>query len=434
MEILVIFSLILLNGFFALSEIALVSSKTARLEHLRKQGNSGAKRALLLLQNPDRFLSAIQVGITLIGIVTGMYGGLSLADDLMPLISQVEWLKDYAHEVSLFVIVLLITYVAIVIGELVPKTFAISNPEKIACKVAPSVHYFSLLFYPFVKLLSGSTVFINKLLGIKMRDDKITEKEIRQLLKNASVEGVIEKRQSDFHENLFHFSDKRARHFMTHRTEVEWIDINLSPMKIIELLMGFTHSKIICCNGSLDDFVGYFFQREFFKRQNLGSGFDLAEIIVKPVVIPETAHSQAILNILRQPGNQLCFVVNEYGGFEGIITLHDVIESIMGQFPSNDMNIAAEIFKREDGSFLIGGDSPVEILSDLIEDFTIDFDDVDYSTVAGFLIENLNQIPRIGDKFRFKNYTFEIVDMDGNRIDKVLIYSNLNPQSISESS
>lgn len=434
MEILVIFSLILLNGFFALSEIALVSSKAARLEHLRKQGNSGAKRALLLLQNPDRFLSAIQVGITLIGIVTGMYGGISLADNLTPVFTQIEWLKDYAHEAALFVIVLLITYVSIVLGELVPKTFAISNPEKIACKVASPVHYFSLLFYPFVKLLSGSTVFINKLLGIKMRDDKITEREIRQLLKNASVEGVIEKDQSDFHEKLFHFSDKRAKHFMTHRTEVEWIDISMAPDKINEMLIGLSHSKIIGCNGSLDDFTGYFYQREFFKRQYSGSGFDLAEIMVKPVIIPETAHSQAILNILRQPGNQLCFVVNEYGGFEGIITLHDVIESIMGQFPSNDMDISSEIFKREDGSFLIGGDSPVEILSDLIEDFTIDFDDVDYSTVAGFLIENLNQIPRIGDKFRFKNHTFEIVDMDGNRIDKVLIYGNHNSRSLTESS
>ncbi|HOI88193.1 MAG TPA: CNNM domain-containing protein [Lentimicrobium sp.] len=218
MEVIVILLLVLLNGFFALSEIALVSSRTSRLEESEKLGRKGAGTALDLLKDPDKFLSSIQVGITLIGILTGMYGGMNIADDLTPLFAGIVWVKPYAYEIALTLTVILITYVSILFGELVPKTMALSNPEKVAIKISPWIHVFSLLFYPFVRLLSGSTGLVNKLLGIGRQEAGITGPELRTMLRDASKVGVIEKEQKTFHENLFYFSDKRARHIMTHRT------------------------------------------------------------------------------------------------------------------------------------------------------------------------------------------------------------------------
>ena len=228
MEIIVLAVLILLNGFFALSEIALVSSKRSRLEQLRIKGSKGAKTALKLLVNSGNFLSAIQVGITLIGIVTGVYGGIKIADDVAPFFERFEFTRTYANEIALTVTVLIITYISIVIGELVPKTVALSNPEKIAVRVAPAIHYFSKAFYPFVILLALSTNLINKLIGIKKPAEQLTEAELRQMIKIATEEGVIEKEQNIIHERIFYFSDKRAKHIMTHRTDIEWIDINKS--------------------------------------------------------------------------------------------------------------------------------------------------------------------------------------------------------------
>lgn len=421
MEILILSLLILLNGFFALSEIALVSSKPDRLQQAAKDGSKGAGAAMKLLKNPDSFLSAIQVGITLIGIVTGVYGGMNLADDFTPFFRRISWTEPYAYEIALTLTVVIITYVSIVFGELVPKTMALSKPEKTAIKVAQVILIFSQLFYPFVKLLSGSTGFINRLLGIRQKEDAITEAELRNMLKNASLVGVIEKEQKIIHDKLFYFSDKRARHFMTHRTEVEWIDLNSSAEEIKKLVTGFRHSKVVCCMGNIDNFAGFFYQREFFRMLNDSPDFNLSEIIVEPAILPESAHSSKVLTTLRQDGDRICFIVNEYGGFEGIITLHDMIESLLGQFPDFEEKDDRDVFQREDGSWLVGGDVPADILTELIENFDVDFEETDYSTVAGFVIDHLGKIPETGDKFSFMGYTVEIMDMDGNRIDKVLI-------------
>lgn len=226
MELLVLGVLILFNGFFALSEISLVSSKKSRLEQMKAEGSKGAKTALSLLENSENFLSAVQVGITLIGIVTGVYGGRNIADDITPFFQNIEFTRQYATEIALTVTVLLITYLSIVIGELVPKTIALSNPEKIAIWVAPVIMYFSATFYPFIWFLSISTSFVKKLMGIKKHKEQITEGELRLMIKIASTEGVIEKEQNTIHENIFYFADKKAKHIMTHRTDIEWLDIN----------------------------------------------------------------------------------------------------------------------------------------------------------------------------------------------------------------
>jgi putative hemolysin len=247
MELLIIGILILLNGFFALSEIALVSSKRSRLEQLKNEGRKGSKTALKLLNDSQSFLSAIQVGITFIGIMTGVYGGLSIADDITPFFRKFDLIKNSAEEISLTITVLTITYFSIVIGELVPKTIALSNPEKVAVKIAAPIYYFSLIFYPVVRFLSFSTSLITSLLGIKKQTHHLTEAELRYILKIASREGVIEKDQNLIHEKVFYFSGKKAKHIMTHRMEVEWIDINQPAASLKADILKSKHSIIVCC-------------------------------------------------------------------------------------------------------------------------------------------------------------------------------------------
>ncbi len=421
MEILILFFLILLNGFFALSEIALISSRMARLEQAVAAGKKGATTAVRLLGDSENFLSAIQVGITLIGIVTGVYGGMNIADDVAPLLEGIEPIGAYAHEISLTFTVIVITYVSIVLGELVPKTIALSNPDRIAIRVAPLIYWFSKLFYPFVRLLSLSTSFINGILGISKQQNRITEAELRHIIKQASSEGVIEKEQNRIHENIFYFSDKKAKHIMTHRTDLEWIDLENDFNHLKKELMKMQHSKVICCRGGLDNIEGILYLKDFF-RYATGSGKKhLRDLIVKPVAIPENADAQTVLNHLRINRSHICFVLNEYGGFEGIITLHDIMENIVGQIPNEGEAYEPDIFVRDDDSILVNGDAPIETLAEIFDNFIIDFEKIDYSTVAGFVFSRMNSIPKTGDKFSFGNYEIEILDLDGNRIDKILI-------------
>ncbi len=424
MEILILVILILLNGFFSLSEIALVSSKRSRLEQLKSEGRNGAVTALRLLDNSGSFLSAIQVGITLIGIVTGYYGGSNLADDVAPLLEKTGLFKSSANEVALVITILVITYFSIVIGELVPKTIALSNPEKIAVRIAPFISFFSRFFYAFVRFLSSSTSLIIRMLGIKRKSDHITEAELRQMIRLASKEGVIESEQNKIHEKVFYFSDKRAKHIMTHRTEVEWINIKKPEEAIRAEIMETRHSKILCCNGSLENFAGVLFVKDYLIALNSNKAIKICDLLVQPLIIPETSDAHKVLELFKEKLTQFCVVVNEYGSFEGIITLHDIMENIIGEFPQEGEPYEPDIFIRDDKSVLVNGDAPAEILDGIIEGFVIDYEKVDYSTVAGFVFSRINKIPQVGDKTEYAGYTIEIVDIDGNRIDKVLIRKN----------
>lgn len=421
MEILILSLLFLINGFFALSEIALVSSKKARLEQRRLDGNKGARHAIRLQDDSENFLSAIQVGITLIGIVTGVYGGESLARHIAPWLQPIAMLAPYAAQISLTLAVVFITYLSIIIGELVPKTLALNNPEATACAVAPIIYYFSKALFPFVWLLSVSTGAIMKLLRVNKQSEQLTEAELRQMIKIASDEGVIEEEQNLIHENVFYFSDKKAHHLMTHRSEVEWIDIEKPLAEIKKRIATLQHNKVVCCKGELDDFVGFISLQDYYHALSQRTPFQPLQLIKSPLVLPEKADAYKVLNELRHHENRVCFVVNEYGGFEGIITLYDVMENIVGQIPYEGENPEPDIVVRDDDSVLVSGEAPVEILTDIIEDLIIDFTQTDYNTVAGFVLSRLNHLPHVGEKFTFRNHSFEIVDMDFNRIDKILV-------------
>ena len=421
MEILILGILILMNGFFSLSEIAMVSSKRSRLEQFKIEGRRGANTALRLMDHSGTFLSAIQVGITLIGIVTGVYGGMNIADDITPLFRKIGFPESTVHEFALALTIITITYFSIVIGELVPKTIALSNPEKIAVKIAPPVYYFSSLFYPVVRFLSFSTSLIIKILGIKKRSVQLTESELRQMIKIASREGVIEKEQKKIHEKVFYFSDKRAKHIMTHRTEVEWINLKKPEATVRSEILKTRHSKILCCNGNLDNFIGVLYLKDYLLALNSDKDFKITDLLAQPLIIPESSDAHKVLDLFKQKLTQFCIVVNEYGSFEGIITLHDIMENIIGEFPEEGEPVEPDIFVRDDKSMLVNGDAPVEILDGIIEGFTIDFEKIDYSTVAGFVFSHTKKIPQIGDKFEYAGYMIEIVDIDGKRIDKILI-------------
>lgn len=421
MELIVLGFLILVNGFFALSEAALISSKKARLEQYKIKGSNGAKVALKLLENSENFLSAIQVGITLIGIVTGVYGGVNIADDVAPFFLQFDLTHEFAHEIALSLTVIAITYISIVIGELVPKTIALSNPEKISVKVAPAVSLISKIFFPFVRLLALSTNLINRLIGLKQAEGQVTEQELRHMLKFASNEGVIEEEQNRMHEKVFYFSDKKAKHIMTHRKDVEWIDIEQSKEDFHAEILSLKHSKIIVGRQSIDEFSGVLLVKEYLISYYSGSPQNIESLLNSPLVIPENADAQKVLDLFRQKQNYMAIVVDEYGSFEGIITLHDIIENIIGHVPEEGEKPEPEVFVRDDQSILVSGDAPIETLVDLIDDFYIDFEDINYSTVAGYVFNQINKIPELGDKVVLSDCTIEVVDIDNNKIDKVLI-------------
>ena len=423
LDIIIILLLILLNGFFALSEIAIVSARKNKLEAAYKNGSSGAARALKLQSDPDNFLSSVQVGITLIGIINGAYGGQAFAGKLVPFFEQFAYTAPFADGISMVIVVFLITYVSIVIGELVPKTIALNYAEKMAVAVAPTIYTVSIIFYPFVKLLSFSTGFINKLIGLKPKEDVISEMELRAMLKTASHEGVIDIQENIIHEQVFYFSDKRARHLMTHRTDVEWVDISNSREEIIEHLLQKKHSKILACRKRIDDFVGIISMRDFLLRLNSKEDFTIEELIMEPIIVPNTVRAQKVLENFKNSYKFVAVVVDEYGSLDGIITIHDIFENLVGNVPEETDVESTEplIFIREDNSALVSGEAPIEILTQFDEDFIVDFDKIDYSTVAGFVFTCINKIPGIGDKFEYNNLIFEIMDVDGNKIDKILI-------------
>lgn len=419
--VLIIVVLILVNGFFALSEIALVSSKKNRLESDKKKGHKGAKMALQLQSKSEDFLSAIQIGITLIGIINGVYGGVTIASKVAPLFYNIPIIAPYAETISLALVVFMITYISIVVGELVPKTVALNNPEKIAKKVAIPIHYFSKVFYPFVVLLSKSTNLLNKLLGIHKKTDVISEMELRSMIKHASVLGVIEKGQDIIHEKVFYFSDKRAKHLMTHRLDVEWIDINDTLPEVVDKILHSRHSKLIACQNTLDNFIGIVTVKEVLVELLIKDDFTIRQFIAEPLIVPSNIRAQRVLDLFKIKQQYVAIVVDEYGNFEGIITLHDIIENLVGEMPDEDEDIEPDIFIREDKSALVSGDASIEVMSEFIDGFFIDFEEIDYSTIAGFVLANINKIPQLGDKFEYEDLIFQIMELDGNRIDKILI-------------
>lgn len=422
MDIFIIVILILLNGFFSMSEIAIVSFRKIRLENIYgKKKPKGVKYAVRLQENQEDFLASIQIGITLISLVNGFIGGSATAEYFVPLFKLMKMTDAAAMNTSVAVSIIMVTFVTIVAGELVPKTIALSDPERTSARVAPVMYFTSRIFAPAVKLLSATTSIVDKMLGIRKTDGSITEDELMDIINEAGEKGVIEEEQNELHEKIFYFSDKRARHIMTHRSEVEWVDINLPPDAFTEQLYACKSSKVLVCDKHVEQYVGVLKLKEYFMNRYKGADFDVRGLLEQPIVFSETTDAQDILNEFRQAQHYFGVVVDEFGLLEGIVTMHDILENLVGEVPEEEDVVEPDVMVRDDNSMLVNGDAPIEALLDVIEGFEIDFDEVDYATVAGFVLEHIGKTPELGDSFDFMGYHIEIVDMDRNRIDKVLV-------------
>lgn len=420
MEYFVILLLLVLNGLFAMSEIALVSSKKARLEEKAKKGSTGAKTALKLLEEPEKFLSTVQIGITLVGIIAGAFGGLTLADDLTPTLQNISWLAPYAKQAAIGIVVTIITYLSLIIGELVPKTIAFNNPEGITITLAPFMKFLSWITTPIVAFLSLSTKVFLKVLMIKQKEETpVTEEELKILIEKGTQFGALEQNESELLKRIFRFGDRRAYEIMTNRQDVVVINLNDPIEKIKQQVFENTFSRYPVCVDSTDNIIGIFTIKDFFHKLNTDTNFLLKDILSQPLFIPDNLTGVTIFEKFRDAKTYIAIVIDEYGSFEGIITLHDLIENIFGDLPDKHEAEEIAIFKRDDGSLLIDGSM---LIDELKEHLQIVFEDEEnFSTLGGFMMYQLNRIPKTGDKVDYENFRFEVVDMDDKRVDKVLV-------------
>jgi putative hemolysin len=424
-DFLVLALLILLNGVFAMYEIALVSVRKSSLEEGAKFGRRGSKTALKLLEEPEKILSAIQVGITLIGIVSGAYGGLALSEYIVPLFENVPSLAAHSKTIAVIVVVGVITYLSVIIGELVPKTIALNNAEPIAAFLSPAMKVFSSATYPIVWFLSISTKLVLKLFGVKTgHEAPVTEEELRIFLRKGSEHGVIEKEESDMINEVIRFGDKRASALMMPRVDVTWLDIHRTDDEILSEALRSPHTRLPVCEDQIDNIKGLVNVKDVLAYYIQHQTVHLDEILFEPLYIPEQAPALKVLEMFRKTKKHFGVVINEYGSMEGIITLHDLTENIMGGLPDLGDIAETEIYQREDGSYLMDGSIKIEDAEDLLKVhslFAADEEKPEVNTLSGLAMYNLNRIPKIGDKFPAGGYLFEILDMDGNRVDKLLV-------------
>lgn len=404
-----------------MSEMALVSSRKSKLEKKAKEGSKGAVIALNLLKEPEKFLSIVQIGITLVGIIAGAYGGEAFTQDIMPFFEQFELLAPYAEQIAFTSIVVIITYFSLIVGELVPKSIAMNNPEVITIIFAPFMRALSVITYPVVIFLSFSTKIFLKLLMIKERNEPpVTEEELKYMIDSGSLHGVIEKQESEIMHSVFKFGDRKAHHVMIRRKDIAWLDINQPTKEIVAEVFQFPYTKYPVCDGSLDKVIGVVSVRDLLKYVEQDENSDISKHLIEPVFFISNTSALKVLDTFRKKRIHMGFVVNEYGGTEGLITLHDLIENIMGELPEIGDFEEAQIIKREDGSYLVDGELKIKELTQTIGIDKLPHEN-NYVTLAGFIIHHLHKIPEAGESFVLKNHKFEVIDMDGNRIDKVLI-------------
>jgi putative hemolysin len=423
MEILVIAFLLLLNGLFAMYEIALVSSSKARLETLSQKGDKRAKTILRFLQEPEKILSTIQVGITLIGIVSGAFGGIALSDDLAIVLGRYPLIQPYAGTLSVIIVIGLITYFSLVIGELVPKSLALSNPEKIALVLTPFIVFITKLAFPFVWLLTVSTVLVKKLLGLNAATERtITEDELKFLLKQGSDQGVIDEQETRMIKDVFRFTDKKANELMTHRMDVAYMLTDSTREEALNLIAEARFSRYLVCNKSIENVTGIVAVKDLIALVTSDEDFDIQKVASPPLFIPESMSATRLLEIFRQKKTNFGVVVSEYGAVEGIITLHDLTEAILGELPEENEEAEYNLVKRQDGSVLADGSMNIDDFMDKMGILSYsEIENEGFTTLGGLAMHFLNKVPTEGDSFVFKDYKFEVVDMDNSRVDKMLV-------------
>ena len=421
-EISIVFVLILINGLFAMSEIAIVSVRRARLEQLQDDGSTRAEATLALVDDPNRFLSTVQIGITLVGIFAGAFGGATLAQRVTPLLTP--WLSDTAAQaISLVIVVSLITYLSVVVGELVPKRLALQYAESISLLVTWPMTLLSKLATPIVWLLSFSTDVLVRLLGVKETPNTaVSEEEIRIMLRQSSQAGIIEETEREMVEGIFRLGDWTVKTIMTPRHQIIWLDINATQEEIQYQLYHSPHARLPVCDGDLDHVLGIVHAKNLLANRLENNEFNLSEIMTKPIFVPETVHAQIILEKMRKTGIHLALIIDEYGQIEGLVTPFDILETIVGDIPTSSEIDAPRLIQRDDGSWFVDGLLVTYEFKQKFELENIELPGEDsYQTLGGFMIYMLSRMPQEGDFFVWNNIRFEVADMDGTRVDKILI-------------
>jgi putative hemolysin len=417
-EILILFALMLINGFFSMAEIALVSARKARLEAQSNKGDLRAKQALLLSQKPDSFLSTIQIGITTIGILTGIYSGDKIVDYVSNYFASFSILASHSEGLATLVVVIIITFFSLVLVELVPKRLGLANPEKIAKIVAPIMRIISMVVHPFVWLLSKTTSFIMRIFRVKADDDQVTEEEIKAIISEGSEQGAIDDAEHDIIQRVFHLGDRNVTSLMTHRSDVVWFDLNDNENQIREKIIREPHSVYPICDKDIDNIKGIVSVKDLYVTDD---NILFKEVMKTPLFVPENISPYLLLEKFKQTKIHTSFVVDEYGTLLGLVTLNDLLEAIVGDLPQHDVS-DYEIVKRDDGSYLVDAQIPFyDFLSNFEKAEWMNEGEQDFDTLAGFILHTLERIPVEGDKFEWKGFKFEIIDMDGHRIDKVLV-------------
>jgi len=431
-EILIILLLIVANGLFSGAEIAIVSARRHRLQQLSEKGRRSARVALRLADSPNEFLSTVQIGITLIGILSGAVGGATLSRSLAALIRLLPPLRPWSEAISLVLVVSLITYLSLVIGELLPKRIALSNPESIACAVAGPMRWLSRWGSPLVHLLGWSTEAMMRLLGIAANQEPdLTEDEIHALLRQGAESGVIDRSEHDLVQRLFHLADRPVRAIMTPRTEIEWIDLDASPQEQIASLSASSHGRFPVSRGHLDACVGILRSHTFLAARLAEGEVNLETLLQPAFYVTESAGALAVIDQFRDTGMPIALVTDEYGGIEGLVTLTDLIEAIVGDLPSREHPEDPPALQREDGTWLFDGQIDLHEFRQRLHCPLLPGEESGgFHTLAGFLLHRFARVPRAGDQFSWNGLHFEVIDMDGQRIDKVLVSPEPQPPGV----
>jgi putative hemolysin len=388
---------------------------------LAKGGVRGAETVLRLQDEPGRFLSSVQIGITLVGVANGAFSGARLGEPAAAFMTGLGVERDLAAALGLGAVIVVVTYLSLIIGELVPKQLALRSPERIACVVAPGMALLARLFAPVVSLLDASTAIVFRLLRLSREGDTaVTEEELRSVVAEAESAGIIEERERELITGIMRMADRRVRGVMTPRPAVDWIDADADAETVRQHLMGTPHTRIVVAEGTIDRAVGIVQARDLLAALLSGAPLDLRALMRKPPVVPDVADSMAVLTALRDSGVPIAFVVDEYGHFEGLVTPADLLAAIAGEFRSDlDEGEDPSIVRRDDGSMLISGSMAADELAETLG-FALEAER-DYQTVAGFVLAELEHIPGTGEHFDAHGFRFEVVDMDGRKIDKLLV-------------
>lgn len=423
LDLIVILLLVLLNGFFAMSEMALVSSRRARLKQFAENGRPGARLALVLAEDPARFLSAVQIGITLIGILAGAFSGATLAHKLAPWLAGFAPLAPFAEPIAIFLVVLGITYLSLILGELVPKRIALADAESVASRVARPMNALSKLAFPAVWLLRVSSEAVLRMLGLPAhRQSTVTEEEVKAMVAEGADAGVFEASERDMIDGVLRLADRPVSAIMTPRIDVIWLDPSADAQESRLRINGSGHSRFPVSRAGVDAMEGVVHAKDLLDRLMAGEPFDLTACLCEPLFVHEGTPVLKMLELFRGTRVHMAIVVDEYGSFEGIVTPTDILTAIAGAFPEDADEAEPGIVQRDDGSWLIDGRTDIDQVERILGRRGLDTDG-DYHTLAGFVLWRFGHVPRIGEHMEWRDLRFEVVDMDGRRIDRVLITS-----------